>query len=169
MKLLFLIALAGVVAYAIFGNVAALVTGGPEPLHDSSYVVVYGRDTCGITSRMLAGLDNSGIPYEYKRVDEPQVANELHPRMEAAGLSTRRYGLPVIDVNSEMIIRPDPSTVAEKYQQFAKVPRTRDGERGSTNVATNSGVAATQHMADPLVKCTVDGHQTYMLRSQCPQ
>jgi hypothetical protein len=169
-KWFFLIVLIGGIAYASLGKVGALVNGNPEPLHESSYVVVYGRDTCGVTSRMLADLNRSGIPYEYKRVDEPQVADELHPRMEAAGLDVRRYGLPVVDVNAEMIIRPDPNTVAQKYQQFAQVSRTRAEGRSTTDAGPgSSAVAATQHTADPLVKCTVDGHQTVMLRSQCPQ
>jgi hypothetical protein len=167
---LLLIVLIGGIAYASLGKFGELVHGDPEPLHESSYVVVYGRDTCGVTSRMLADLDRSGIPYEYKRVDEPQVANELHPRMEAAGLNIRRYGLPVVDVNAEMIIRPNPNTVAEKYQQFAQAPSTRVAGRGTTDAGPGrSAVAATQHMADPLVKCTIDGHQTFTLQSQCPQ
>ncbi len=170
MKKFVLIVLLGVAAYAGSGKVSALLSGGPEPLHESSYVVVYGRDACGITSRMLADLDHSGIPYEYKRVGEPEVAKELHPRMEAAGLSTRRYGLPVVDVNAEMIVRPDSRAVAEKYQRFAEASRAQRAERGGNDLtATRGAVDATQHMADPLVKCTVDGHQTLMLKSQCPQ
>lgn len=172
MKFLFAIALVGIVGYASIGKFSEWVGGGPEPLHDSSYVVVYGRDTCGITNRMLAALDRSGVPYEYKRVGDPQVADELHPRMEAAGLSTRRYGLPVVDINAEMIIRPDPNAVAEKYQQFARASRAQDVERGNTTAGTRTkqgAVAATRHLADPLVECTVDGHKTYMFRSQCPQ
>lgn len=170
MKLLFLIALVGLVGYASFGKIDAWVSGGSKPLHESSYVVVYGRDTCGITNRMLADLDRLGVPYEYKRVNEPQVANELHPRMKAAGLSTRRYRLPVVDINAEMIIRPNSNEVAKKYQQFAQLARTRNSDRGNASIDSNrDAIAATQHLADPLVKCTVDGYQTFMLQSQCPQ
>ena len=175
MKFLCLIVLVGTIGYVSFDKFNAQTGSGLEPLHESSYVVVYGRDTCGITNRMLADLDRSGVPYEYKRVGDSRVSNELHTRMETAGLSTRRYGLPVVDVNAEMIIRPEANAVAEKYRQFARASKLRAAARGSATTGKagaptqRDAVAATQHLADPLVKCTVDGQQTYMLQSQCPR
>jgi hypothetical protein len=170
MKRFFLVVLVVFVGYASYGKINAVARGGPPPLHETSYVVVYGRDTCGITTRMLADLDRSGIPYEYKRVNEPQVSQELHPRMEAAGLKTSRYGLPVVDVNAEMIIRPSANTVAEKYQQFAPATQAPTSVDESKPVPPEpDAVAATQHLSDPLIECTIDGHKTFMFRSQCPK
>jgi hypothetical protein len=174
MKSLLLIALIGFVAYTGYDKFGDVGEEGPEPLYDSSYVVVYGRDTCGITKRFLADLDRLGTPYEYKRVNDSGVNAELHPRMEEAGLSTRRYGLPVVDVNAEMFIRPDPNAVAEKYQQFAKVARkaqvtnARETDRARTT-SDPGAIAATRHLTDPLVECTIDGHKTFMFKSQCPR
>lgn len=160
-----LIALLAGIGCAACGKVG--MTAGPGPLREPPYVVVYGRDTCGITTRTLSALDRAGVPYEYKRVDAPAVRDELIPRMQAAGLDTRRYGLPVVDVNAEMIIRPKPDVVAAKYRTTAKTSKSRRPDR-EPGRADADPVEATRHLADPLVKCDLDGRQTLMLRSQCP-
>ena len=165
MKIFMLIALLSCIGYAGWDKINALVSGGPEPLRESSYVVVYGRDTCGRTKSLLKGLDRSGVPYEYKRVNDSAVADELHPRMAAAGLDTGYYLLPVVDVNADITIRPDADAVATKYRHF-DVAKSRTPDRGNTS---SDAIAATQHLADPLVKCTVGGQETYMFQSQCPQ
>ncbi len=123
-KLLLLIA---VVAGALYhwGGVPSLFSMGPEPLRDSPYVMVYGRDACGITKRMLADLGRAGIPYTYKIVDDPAVKEELHPRMKTARLNTRKYGLPVVDVNGEMMMRPKSEVVAQKYAKAQSKRRRR--------------------------------------------
>ncbi len=77
------------------------------PLHETPYVAVYGRDTCGFTQATLARLDEAGVVYEYFDVDDPSVASVLHERMRGQGVSTRRYLLPVVDVNNEIEVRPD--------------------------------------------------------------
>ena len=165
MKTLLLIAAVGFIGYGLWSKMGHSESGALEPLHASSYVVVYGRDTCGITQRMLSDLDRSNTPYEYKSVDDGQVSNELHSRMETAGLSTRRYNLPVVDVNASLSIRPNASAVADQYQQFASASKTREVDERR---ADPGAIAATQHLADPLVECMIDGNRTFMLRSQCP-
>jgi hypothetical protein len=140
--------------------------GGPEFGSESPHVTVYGRDRCGITQRVRSDLQRSGVPFEYKNVDHPGVGDELHPRMEAAGLDTRRYGLPVVDVSGEMMIRPKVQAIAEKYQQSMQQRRDSGADRAN---AEARGLAAAQDLADPLVKCVLDGQVTFTLRSQCPQ
>ncbi len=87
----------------------------PEPLFDEPYVAVYGRNTCSITKRMLKGLEAAGIEYEYYIVDEREVAKDLHERMEGSGLSTTSYGLPVVDVNGDLTVRPDLDDVISDF------------------------------------------------------
>jgi len=89
----------------------------PEPLSEEPYVVVYGRNSCGFTQQTISDLEKSGIPFEYKIVDDRSVANLLHSRMEASGIDTRRYNLPVVDVNNHFSIRPKSSSVIEAYQK----------------------------------------------------
>jgi glutaredoxin len=164
MKTLVCIALVALFGYMSWNKIHFADKSGPQPLRDSLYVVVYGRDTCGITKRMRAALDRAGVPYEYKSVDNAGVGDELHPRMQAAGLDTGRYGLPVVDVNAEMFIRPKANIIADKYQQFA-----RASEDQPANGVLADGMAAAGNLADPLVKCVFDGQETFMLQSQCPQ
>ncbi len=160
MKLLLLLALISAV-FLGWNKLPSFLSGGPEPLQDTPYVTVYGRDACGFTKQMLAGLRRSGVPYTYKIIDDPAVKKELHPRMEQAGLSTRRYGLPVVDVNSDMMMRPKPDVVAKKYAQAR--PSQRSRKRSTPAAASGTG-----QRSDPIVPCRINGHETFTLRSQCP-
>mgnify|MGYP000208562918 CR=1 FL=1 len=87
----------------------------PEPIYDEPYVAVYGRDSCSFTKRMISSLKSKGVNYHYFIVDDKSVASELHTRMESAGLSTRRYNLPVVDVNGDILVRPTLSEVLSEY------------------------------------------------------
>ena len=87
-----------------------------EPLYDKPYVIVYGRDTCGWTTKYFNDLRDRGLDVFYENVDHPGVGDELHPRMKKAGLDTWRYYLPVIDVNAKMYIRPDYETIFTEYE-----------------------------------------------------
>lgn len=89
-----------------------------DALYNQPYVVVYGRDGCGWTQKYLKDLNIEGIKVIYKNVDGKKVSEELHPRMEKAGLDTRRFSLPVIDVNAVMLIRPDLKIILEAYEKY---------------------------------------------------
>lgn len=86
-----------------------------EPLFNESYVAVYGRNSCGFTKRMIKNLKQENVNYRYFIIDQKTVANSLHQRMEQAGISTRRYNLPVVDVNGSLTVRPDFKQVAQQY------------------------------------------------------
>ncbi len=86
------------------------------PLYNEPYVVVYGRDSCGFTQKMISDLTKANIPFEYKVVDDKDVSTSLHNRMEQSGLSIRRYNLPVIDVNNSLSVRPDSTLIIESYK-----------------------------------------------------
>ncbi|MFA0812924.1 glutaredoxin family protein [Microbulbifer epialgicus] len=81
------------------------------------YVAVYGRNSCGYTMRTIAELENAGIKYTYYKIDERTVADSIHKKMTDYGLSTRRYLLPVVDVNGEITIRPELSEILKGYQE----------------------------------------------------
>jgi hypothetical protein len=88
------------------------------PLYDKPYVVVYGRDECGLTQQCLSDLKNERIEVIYKIVDNREVSDELHPRMEKAGLDTGSYGLPVVEVNGQIFIRPELHKILEAYKNY---------------------------------------------------
>ncbi len=165
-KLLPLIAVIAAAFYG-WGELPSSFSMGPEPLRDSPYVTVYGRDACGITKRMLKDLSRAGIPYTYKIADDPAVKEELHPRMKAAHLNTRKYGLPVVDVNGEMMMRPKSKVVAQKYAK-ARSKRRRPKRSSRTKTEALDAGAAGQR-ANPVVRCLIHGHYTYTLLSQCPE
>ncbi|TVZ37850.1 glutaredoxin [Alteromonadaceae bacterium 2753L.S.0a.02] len=87
----------------------------PEPLFNTPYVAVYGRDSCGWTQKMIKELKRENIPYQYFIIDREGVAAVLHERMKASGISTRRYNLPVVDTNGTIEIRPNIEQVTAKY------------------------------------------------------
>jgi hypothetical protein len=130
MKLIYLLALisAVLVAWDLFPSDVPTPVGSTPvgPLQDSTYVFVYGRDRCGLTKRMLSNPNRAQVPYTYKIVDDPRVDEELRPRMKHAGLKTRRFGLPVVDVNGEIMIRPHIDVVVTKYAR-ARVVERNDG------------------------------------------
>jgi len=82
-----------------------------QPLHAQPYLVVYGRETCGYTKSLMRDLNQSGVRYEFVNIDDQQVSDLLHRRMEEAGIETRRYNLPVVDLNNSISVRPDNNDV----------------------------------------------------------
>lgn len=70
----------------------------------NSAVTVYGRDRCGLTQRMLRELQAAGVPHQYRIIDEPAIADQVHGRMRAQGLSTASYMLPVVDVGGTLYV-----------------------------------------------------------------
>jgi glutaredoxin len=89
-----------------------------ESLYKEPYVVVYGRDSCSFTQNLLKELRDRDIKYIYENVDDEGVEDKLHPRMEKAGLDTKKYLLPVIEVNGEMFIRPKLEIVLVLYRTY---------------------------------------------------
>jgi hypothetical protein len=100
-------------------NQYSVAVNKPEPLYDEPYVVVYGRNSCGFTQQTLKELRQSGIPHKYEIVDDKAVADLLHGRMRKSGIDTRRYNLPVVDVNNHITIRPGTNSIIETYQESA--------------------------------------------------
>ena len=113
MKIFFTLLVCGVLAYLGWHNFISNKT--IEPLYEGQYVIVYGRDRCGLTQKYLKALGKKEIELIYEKVDEKEIADELHSRMQQAGLSTKRYNLPVIDVNGQIFIRPEIDTILALY------------------------------------------------------
>lgn len=95
------------------GDAAGKLEGFDTPA--SPYVIVYGRDTCSITRSMRKDLESRGIEYNYRKIDDAAVADNLHRKMESLGISTRQYNLPVVEVNARILIRPDVSVVMDAF------------------------------------------------------
>jgi glutaredoxin len=89
-----------------------------SPSFEEPYVAVYGRNSCGFTKQMLSNLERTGVNYHYFVVDNKQVATSLHSRMKASGISTKRYNLPVVDVNGYITVRPNFQSVLTDYNEI---------------------------------------------------
>lgn len=86
------------------------------PIFDEPYIAVYGRNSCSFTKKMLKELESEGVNYHYFIVDDDSVSSDLWPRMESSGISTRRYNLPVVDVNGNISVRPSFKEVLSEYR-----------------------------------------------------
>ena len=116
MKNILIIMVLVAAGYQAWNRFSPSVTG-PEPVHDGPYIVVYGRNSCSFTLQTLKDLEASGVPFEYRIVDDKSVAVSLHARMQDAGMNTRRYNLPVVEVNNNFSIRPRPESIIESYNE----------------------------------------------------
>ncbi|MDX2231201.1 MAG: hypothetical protein NW220_16310 [Leptolyngbyaceae cyanobacterium bins.349] len=68
-------------------------------------VIVYGRRTCGLTTRMMQQLDANRITYQFKNVDDRTVNVEMWERLRAAGLANNRsIRLPVLSVKGKTMV-----------------------------------------------------------------
>jgi hypothetical protein len=115
MKNLFIIMLIAGSVYQIWGKYSHSLTK-LQPIYNQPYIVVYGRNTCGFTTNTLKELKHSGVGFTYKNVDDKAVADALHSRMNSSGIDTRRYNLPVVDVNNTLSIRPQPTEIINAYR-----------------------------------------------------
>jgi glutaredoxin len=104
MKNLIIVALLVLGGYQLYNQINL---GKVEPEYNHSYVVVYGRDSCGWTNRMRKSLAAQGIDFEYRQIDEKIVADNIHQRMGSAGIDTGYYFLPVVEVNGNIQARPE--------------------------------------------------------------
>lgn len=108
MKNLILVALLVLGGYQFYNQINL---GKVEPEYDYSYVVIYGRDSCGWTSQMRKNLTAQGIEFKYRKIDDSVVANHIHQRMNSSGIDTRYYLLPVVEVNGNIQVRPETNWV----------------------------------------------------------
>ncbi|MBI3565867.1 MAG: hypothetical protein HY079_11765 [Elusimicrobia bacterium] len=86
-----------------------------QPLYRKPYVVVYGKDECGYCQATKKDLSERGIPFVWKRLGDGGVGDELIPRMNRAGLETGYFDLPVVDVNAEIMVRPETQVIVARY------------------------------------------------------
>lgn len=86
-----------------------------EPLINEPYVVVYGRNSCGLTQQTMKDLKAADIPFKYQLIDDKPVSDMVHARMESSGLNTRRYMLPIVEVNNQLYVSPKTSLIIDAY------------------------------------------------------
>lgn len=67
-------------------------------------IVVYGRDSCGITSDLRQYLDEQTVPYIYANLDKPLMSYEFAAQLTLS--EARAVSLPVVLVGGQVLERP---------------------------------------------------------------
>lgn len=119
MKQLLVIALIGVLAWTAWNRPGGAAGSPGEPLHERPYLIVYGRDSCGYTQRTRRALSHAGVRFHYLSVDHAATADVLHERMRTQGIDTRRYYLPVVDLDNHIEVRPDDARLIRRARDLA--------------------------------------------------
>lgn len=104
----------GVGGYTAWGTYCQKLFPLPA-LYQKPYIVVYGRETCGYCQAMRKGLDERGVPYVWKLIDEEPGRSEVFARMKQAKIDTANFLLPIVDVNAEILVHPESPAVIAKY------------------------------------------------------
>ena len=98
-------------------DVSGLVEEGSDKL------IIYGRKTCGMTTRFQSQLDAAKIAYSFMSVDAREGSAEMWPKLQKSGLDlSRGVGLPVVDVYGTMAIRPSVTDVKSAAPRSAPAP-----------------------------------------------
>ena len=105
-----------------------LATGSPHPLvavaaaalpEGEGEVVVYGRETCGYTRRMLAFLQDERVPVRYFDVDDPAVEAAYQAKFHGTALAEDgRYRLPIVEHRGIASERPEPADVLAAFRRM---------------------------------------------------
>lgn len=72
-------------------------------------IVIYGRDSCAITTGMRDFLEERNIAYAYADIDKPLLSQELAAQLKLT--SARPVRLPVILIAGRVIERPEKEVV----------------------------------------------------------
>ena len=91
---------------------------------DGKTVVVYGRETCGITQMVRAGLAKNGIPYIFANIDSRAIKDELRYKL-GPKFEEPSYTLPVVHVAGKMLLTPTADQIQEELSHV-RPSSTRD-------------------------------------------
>ncbi len=101
------VAVLGVFLVAFGGAYLAMNHKRIFPADDE--IVIYGRDSCAITTGMREFLAERNIAYTYGDIDKPLLSQELAAQLKLT--SARPVKLPVILVAGRVIERPEKEVV----------------------------------------------------------
>lgn len=79
------------------------------------YIIVYGRENCSACKTVKRRLSDTQVVYVYKDMTDESVRSEVYSRMERAGMDTKKFLIPVIDVNGSLAIRPNFRDLLYRY------------------------------------------------------
>jgi len=84
-------------------------------------IVMYSLTTCGLCRHMRHKLESKNIAFiEYFIDEEPIRFEEVMGKLRSAGLSTRKAGTPILEVNGIMLPNNPSMTTVLKHLQSSK-------------------------------------------------
>jgi glutaredoxin len=84
------------------------------PPHNA--VVVYGRETCGITKMVRAGLEAKHIPYTFADINIQAIKDEMNYKL-GPRFKEPSFTLPLVHVGGKLLLSP---TADQIQQEVAK-------------------------------------------------
>ena len=79
-------------------------------------IILYGRKTCGLCTRMTKNLDNAGIPYTFKNIDDRNNQSEIKDKRGKADIKGS-FRLPLMDINGIIKVSPSFEEVKKIYEE----------------------------------------------------
>ncbi len=76
------------------------------PSAEPCQVILYGRDSCARCASMKARLDESGIPYTYRNLNDSSCVSEMWKTVRTEKPGTKKVQLPVMAVNGTLLLNP---------------------------------------------------------------
>lgn len=90
-------------------------------------VVVYGRESCGITKMVRAGLDAKHVPYIFADINVKAIKDELNYKL-GPNFKEPSYTLPVVHVGGALMLTP----TAEQIQRELEAAGSQSSRDYST-------------------------------------
>ncbi len=80
--------------------------------------MVYGRETCGITKLVRAGLQDKHIPYIFADINIRSVKDELSYKL-GPNFKEPSYTLPVVHVGGKLLLTPTADQIQQEVSKAA--------------------------------------------------
>ncbi|GMG88252.1 glutaredoxin family protein [Biformimicrobium ophioploci] len=100
-------------AFLLAGCAATPLDGQIKPERPDHYLVVYGKNSCGATTGLMAALDKQGVDYEYRNISDEANAAMLFQRMANARFAGSRVDMPIVETDGRIRSRPTMAWVLE--------------------------------------------------------
>ena len=115
--LLMLLTFGGGLLWRVHENREEAARLAAAPPSSKGQILVYGRDSCGYTTRTLEALRAAGVPMACRDIDDPAIQAEFQARFAAMDpADDRGFALPVVEFNGRASERPDPDGLLSDFR-----------------------------------------------------
>ncbi len=101
----------------------AAPTAAPSPAATAVAVFLYGHPTCGACKLADEHMKAKAIAYVYRNIDDDAANREMWTKLRNAGKDGSSCGIPVIDVDGDLLIGWSESSFDKMYATAAAKPK----------------------------------------------